>query len=181
MTDTTSGTADAPSFAAPIPPDRLLRRREIAIDTAPDADAARAIAAELGLQALRAARLRGTLRPAGRDDWTLDARLTATAIQTCGVTLAPVTTRIDTPVARRFIADWPDPGPGERRMTEDEDTDEPLGRNIDPGAILVAELSLALPDHPRAPGAALDPQGDDANDVAHRPFAGLAGKLDTGD
>lgn len=169
MPDTT-----APPFSTPIPTATLHRRRDIAIDTTPDPNAARSIADALGLLDLRKARLRGVLRPAGRDDWVLDARLGATATQPCVVTLAPVVTRIDTPVHRRFVADWHDLGPGEHGIAPDDET-EPLGRTIDPGAILVEELALALPDYPRASDAL--PGQDTPGEPTHRPFADLQRKL----
>jgi hypothetical protein len=172
----------APPFSDPIAPAALARRQEIAIDVAPDPGAARGIADALGLLGLKGARLRGILRPAGARDWRLEARLTATATQPCVVTLAPVVTRIDAPVTRRFVADWVEPGPGEHQMTADEDEIEPIGRRIDPGAVLVEALSLALPDHPRAPDAAPPDAPEDAvGEARHRPFAGLARKLGDGE
>jgi hypothetical protein len=168
--------ADPAPFSDPVPPAALPRRRPIAIDTAPGPAGARAIADALGLLALEHPRLAGTLRPEGVADWRLDARLTGTATQACVVSLAPVVTRIDAPVTRRFVVDWSDPGPGERRMEPDDDTAEPLGRAIDPGAILVEELSLALPDHPRAPGARFEDPAPDPG--RQRPFAGLDRRLD---
>jgi hypothetical protein len=48
------------------------------------------------------------------------------------VTLASVTTRIDTGVARRYLADWQEPTGEEAEMPED-DTTEALPARLDLG------------------------------------------------
>ena len=70
----------------------------------PEAPARAAIAEALGIQALRKMRLAVTLSPLGRRDWALDGTLGATVVQPCVVTLAPVTTRIEEPVRRRYLS-----------------------------------------------------------------------------
>lgn len=157
----------------------LAARRPTRFDLRPGAEARARIASALGLLALDAARLQGELRPAGRHDWTLEARLTAAVTQACIVTLAPVTTGIDETVVRRFLADMPEPEGDEVEMPED-DSVEALTATIDAGAILVEALALALPDYPRAEGAGLGslsasaPGAEPLDDAAVRPFAGLA-------
>lgn len=164
-------------------------------DLRPGPDACAAIARDLGLRGLRKLRLSGTLKPEGRADWRLDARLGATVTQDCVVTLAPVVTRIDEDVTRRYLDDWPpaqEQG-DEVEMPEDESI-EPLGNEIDLWAVMVEALALALPDYPRAPEIAPDaaPARDSAGppgaapgeDDRPRPFAALEGlrrKLDEGD
>jgi hypothetical protein len=54
--------------------------------------------------------------PEGARDWRLSARLGATVVQPCVATLAPVTTRIDTDVTRRYLADWQEPEGDEAEM-----------------------------------------------------------------
>ena len=123
----------------------------------------------------------GRLWPEG-DDWRLEAELGATVVQPCVVTLAPVTTRIDRPVTRRYLAHMPAPGPGETEMPEDE-TAEPLPGAVDLDAVMIEALALALPDYPRAAGAELgeavytEPGKTPLTDEAARPFAGLRDKL----
>ncbi len=137
----------------------------------PDTEGRAAIAADLDLVALRKLDFRGTLQAEGRRDWRLEGQLGATVVQTCVITAEPVTTRIDMPVMRLF-RDEPAPGPaaqegGEAEMPED-DRIEPLGTEIDPGAVMIEALALALPDYPRKPGAAL---GEDGALVASPPGA----------
>jgi uncharacterized metal-binding protein YceD (DUF177 family) len=145
----------------------------------PTAEERTAIARHLGIPGLRKLRFEGRLTPAGRRDWTLEAELGATVVQDCVVTLAPVVTRIDEPVLRRYTADLPEPGPGEVEMPED-DSIENLPGSLDLCAVMIEALSLALPPFPRAPGAELgeitvtEPGGVPLDAAAVRPFAGLA-------
>ena len=137
------------------------------------------IAAELDILGLRKLSFEGDLVGEGKFDWRLNAKLGATVIQACAVTLDPVTTRIDVPVTRLFQRDHVDVDAPEAEMPED-DTLEPLGPWIDPGEIMVEALVLHLPLYPRAPGATLgemvfaQPGVAPMRDEDTRPFAGLA-------
>jgi hypothetical protein len=150
---------------------------------APDAAARAALAAELGLAGLEALGFAGRLAPCAGGGWALEGRLTARVVQPCGVTLAPVTTRIDEPVARRFLPDLPAMAAGEQELPEDVDV-EPLGAVIDPGAVMVEALALALPAFPRATGAELGeavfaaPEVAPLRDADTKPLAGLAALRD---
>ena len=66
--------------------------------------------------------------------------------------------------------------PDEEEIEMGDDTVEPLGQWIQLGDIALEALSLALPTHPRAPGAELpeDAQDDTGAEEPRRPFAGLA-------
>lgn len=164
---------------------QLAGRRPTAIDLAPDAAGRARIAGELGLLDLPQVRLRGRLAPAGRADFTLDALLEANVVQPCVVTTAPVTTEIREPVVRRYLADWQEPDGEEVEIPED-DTIEPLGSEIDVGAVLVEALALALPLYPRAAEGAQEDAGAASADPEEppvgrtRPFAGLADLLGGG-
>lgn len=156
----------------------IAGRRERAFALTPD-DATRArIARAVGAQAVERLAFEGRLAPRGRADVALHGRLVARVRQPCVVTLAPVTTAIDVPVERLFVADWTEPGPGEVEMPED-DRVEPLPEAIDLGAVMVEALALALPDYPRAPGAELgqaifaEPGVAPLADEDTRPFAAL--------
>ena len=159
---------------AELPAKKPLR---FTLEPAPAALAA--LAAELGASAFRKVKLAGEFRPAGRHDVVLEARLTGTAVQPCVVTLAPVTTKIDEAVFRRYVADMVMPEGDEIEMPED-DSAEPLPEVIDLGAVLAEALALALPLYPRASGAELTetevaPPGAAALEAEKpRPFAGLA-------
>lgn len=175
-----------PSLCAPVQVARLGPRKPYPFDLAPDAALRAAIAEALGLDALRKFRFQGALQPLGKHDWELTASLGATVVQPCAVTLAPVTTRIDERVIRRFVADMPVPQGLEVEMPED-DTLEPLGAQIDLSALAIEALSLAIPAFPRVPEAALSETGQISTDAEApaqdagarpKPFAALAALKD---
>jgi uncharacterized metal-binding protein YceD (DUF177 family) len=159
----------------------LPRRRETSFDLVPDAGTRADLAAGLGATSIDKLRLAGSLRPSGTADWTLEAELSATVEQPCSVTLAPVTTRLNEDVLRRFVADIADmAAPGSETEMPEDDSIEPLGREIDLQRVLSEALALALPAYPRAPEAELGPANFAApgttpltDETAH-PFAGLA-------
>lgn len=163
---------DARLPAGAFRPAELSRARPTAFALAPDAAARAALAEAFGLLALPLLRFEGELRPRGRTDWELVGRLEAEVEQACVVTLAPVRSRIAEEVLRRYVADLPPPPPGESEMPAD-DSLEPLGAVIDPAEVMAEALSLALPDYPRAEGAALPPGLAAAPEREH-PFAALA-------
>ncbi|MBQ0715694.1 MAG: DUF177 domain-containing protein [Sulfitobacter litoralis] len=149
----------------------------------PDADSLRKIAEELDLSALRKLSFEGRLKALGRSDWQLEARLGATVVQPCVVTLEPVQTRIDVDVTRLFVQDYEEPEETEVEMAEDDCT-EPLGAWIDPAVVMIEALALEIPEYPRADGAELGqavytkPGEAPMTDEDARPFAGLANLKD---
>lgn len=142
-----------------------------------------AIKQELGLLGLRKVSFVGSVQAQGKRDWVLTAKLGATVIQPCVITLDPVTTRIDVPVRRMFLAEWSEPDEPEFEMPEDDET-EALGPEIDPAQVMIEALSLALPQYPRKDGAHLgeanytEPGKQTMTDEDVKPFAGLAGLRD---
>lgn len=142
----------------------------------------RRIAADLDLTALRKARLKGTLAPFGQNDWEFKGEIGATVVQPCVVTLAPVTTRLDEPVLRRFLAELPEMAGSEEEEIEmpEDDSVDALGHEISLLDIFSEALSLALPAYPRAEGADLGEAVFAADGVTPlrdedaKPFAGLA-------
>lgn len=172
-------TADLPAFSHPLRSATLATRKPTRFDLRPDRATRQWIAAQLGLLDLPAFRFTGEIRPEGRNDFTLDAALTAEAVQPCSVTLAPVTARITEQVRRRYIADWQEPEGDEVEMPED-DTQDPLPEIIDPAFVAMEALELALPLYPRAEGVELGeavfaaPGTAPLKDEDLRPFAGLA-------
>ncbi len=139
----------------------------------------KALAVALDLTGLRKLRFEGQIAGHGATDWLLTGDLGATVTQPCAVTLAPVTTRIDVPVRRLYVRDFEEIDAPEAEMPEDDEV-EPLGAWIDPEAVMIEALSLAIPDFPRADGAELgetvltEPGVDPLTDEAAKPFAGLA-------
>jgi len=161
----------------------LPQGRSVAFEIEPDAAERGALARKLDLLDLKKLRFVGTVSPIGREDWELTGRLGATVVQTCVATLDPVTTRIDTDVERRFVADYEDPAEDEAEMPEDEAA-EPLGTTIDPAQVMAEALALALPLYPRKPDVervvvdVTEPGKRPMTDEDVKPFAGLAGLRD---
>jgi len=162
----------------------LRGRDEISREINPDPDTLADMAAELGLLGLRKLRVAVTLSPVGARDWALRGTLGATVVQPCVVTLAPVTTRIETEIARNYRADYVEPDAAEVEMLGDEN-DEPLPETLELGEVVTEALALSLPDFPKADGAELDqstfaaPGVTPMSDEDAKPFAGLAELRDT--
>jgi len=166
-------------WSQPLAVSDLPARKSTAFTLQPEDQALRAIAHELDLLGLRKLVFTGEIRPMGAADWQLQGHLGASVKQACVVTLAPVSTRIDEDVTRQFLRQAPEYEEGsELEMPEDDSTDL-LGDTIDPGAIMVEALALALPPFPRAPGAELaentftEPGNTPLSDADARPFASL--------
>lgn len=157
----------------------LPNRKPTRFALSPEPAVRAAMAAELGLLGLPDFTLKGELRPVGRNDFELEARLDAVVVQPCSISLVPVTTRLSEDVRRRYDADYRDPEGDEVELPED-DTTEALPAVIDIGTVALEALALALPLYPRAPGAELAeavfaaPGVTPIRDEDLRPFAGLA-------
>lgn len=163
---------------------RATRQRDpIDFDVVPDAATRAALADELKLSHLRKVHFAGRLIPQGRADWALDAALGATLVQPCGVTLAPVTTRVDETVTRRYVAGHDEGDPPDETEMPDEVDIEPLPATLDLMAVLTEALALAVPAFPRAEGAEMgaavfaEPGTEPLRDEDARPFAGLRDAL----
>ncbi len=157
-------------------------REAIPFDLRAGPETCAALSRELGLETVKKLRFAGELTPFGREDWKLEGMLGATVVQTCGVTLAPVTTRIDERVRRRYLAELDGAAAAEEQEMPDEEN-EPLPPSLDLETVMTEALSLAIPAFPRAEGAdmgairAAEPGVTPLDDDAVKPFAGLAEKL----
>lgn len=162
----------------------LPRRKTTEFLLAPEAPERQALADALGILGLKKLNFKGHLAPMNGADWQLSAKLGATVVQACVVTLAPVTTRIDINVERSYLAPTDtgrtDAGDDLGHEIPEDDTIEPLTPTIDLGLVIFEALTLNLPDYPRAPGAGLgeavfaEPGIDPLTDGDLKPFAGLA-------
>ena len=118
----------------------------------PDADAVRRIARELDLQKLENFVAQMTLEPA-MIGWRLSGRVSAHAIQTCGLTLEPMPVDID----RTFVIPLSDVAPeadSEIEVTIDDDAPDLIEEGkVDLGQYAVEQLALSLDPFPRKPGA----------------------------
>lgn len=157
----------------------LSQNSETPFNLRPEPSRLKEIALELGLSGLRKLSLVGKIRAEGSADWRLSATLGATVIQPCGVTLEPVTTRIDVPVERLYLRDFIFVDAPEAEMPGD-DTVEALPQWIDPAEVMMEALVLNLPLYPRATDAELgemivtEPGVAPMRDEDARPFAGLS-------
>jgi Large ribosomal RNA subunit accumulation protein YceD len=187
MPDLRTHAPDNPDFARVAEVRQLADLAELPVDIAPTEAEAAAVARLLGARAVRKLRLRGRLAPLPGGGWRLEATLGATVVQTCVVSLDPVTTRVDQRVTRTWLPQTALPETavaGAELVVDPEEDDEiePLGARIDLGLVAIEALALALPAYPRKPGARLGPTaaaGLDPEDEP-RPFAALAalrGKL----
>lgn len=146
----------------------------------PDADARAALAAELGILKLPKLTFDGTLTARGAQGWRLEGQLGATVVQPCVVTLEPVTTRIDDPVARTFLPEEHLPALGDEAESPEDDSLEALGTHIPLWTVMTEALALALPPYPRKDDAELgdavytEPGAEPLKDEDLKPFAGLA-------
>jgi uncharacterized metal-binding protein YceD (DUF177 family) len=156
----------------------LTNRRGTDFELVPTADQRKAIAAEIGISGVKKLLFSGHLEPVGRKDWTLEAKLGATVVQPCVATLDPVTTRIDEPIKRNYVADIPDIDANEVEMPQD-DTVEALPESLDLAQVMIEALTLALPLYPRSENAAhndavfTEPGVTPMTDDDAKPFAGL--------
>ena len=161
----------------------LNERRPTRFELTFDAAQIRQFAEELNLISLKKLRFKGELTAKGRDQWEMTADLGATVQQDCVISFAPVTTRIDEKITRRYV-----PEAVFEQVAEDEEIAEVSGdeamdilpAEIDLGDVFRETLVLALPDYPRAEGVQLgerifSEEGvKPMRDTDAKPFAGLA-------
>lgn len=168
-----------PDFARVIAVADLRPHREFAFDVAPDEAETARLERLLDARSIRKMRFEGTIRTDG-SGWRLDGGLGASVVQTCVVTLEPVTTQVDVPVCRRFLP-MEVFGSAVEVSPEEDDEVEPLEERIDLGLVAIEALALALPAYPRkkdapeGPRSASPPGVKPAGDGdEEKPFASLA-------
>jgi uncharacterized metal-binding protein YceD (DUF177 family) len=176
MPELSSHDSANPEFARVIEVRQIRDLDAFDFDIAPTPGEAEALARLLDARAVRKLRFAGRLLPIARGGWELEAELGATVVQSCVVTLDPVTTRIDQPVRRRYLPATDVSGTEILVDPEEDDDIEPLSGRIDLGLVALEALALALPAYPRKPGATLDPVAEDGDEP--RPFAALAALRD---
>ncbi|SDG94044.1 YceD family protein [Roseospirillum parvum] len=148
-----------------------------------DAETRARVAAFLDLPAIDRLSVEAELKPRGRG-LTVSGRVQARVVQTCVVSLAPVTGQVDEAFRVRFVP----PGRADRggapdiEPTGDDPPETLVGDSVDLSAIVLEHLSLGLDPFPRAaeaePPAPLgDPDPPEEADSASGgkgPFAALA-------
>jgi uncharacterized metal-binding protein YceD (DUF177 family) len=184
MPELIAQSAENAEFPRIIELTRLRDASEFDFNLVPTDTEAKALARLMGAQSVPKLRFAGRLEALDPAGWRLDARLAATVIQTCVVTLEPVTTRIDAPVHRTYLP-ITGPRPVDIDVSEDDDEEiEPLPDRLDLGLIATEALALALPPYPRKPGATLEPASfagagvRPLRDDEVKPFSALAALRD---
>ncbi|PTV97116.1 uncharacterized metal-binding protein YceD (DUF177 family) [Rhodobacter aestuarii] len=178
MTHSPPQPLDELPFTHPLRVADLAGRKPTRFNITAEGETLAAIATWADITAVEGLQLKGTLTPQGRNDWLLEARLTAKVVQPCVVTLAPVVTDISEDLRRHYVANMEEPTGEEVEMPEDTDS-EPLPDRIDLGAVALEALELALPLYPHAEGAegtemrAAPPSAAPIRDEDTRPFANL--------
>ena len=120
----------------------------------PDAATRARIGRALDLASLDSLSGQMTVEPA-MDGWRLTGRVTAEAVQTCGITLEPLLVSIDEAFTINLVEEAP-AALEDEEIEVDLDADTPdviEDGKIDLGAYLVEQLSLNLDPFPRKPGA----------------------------
>lgn len=135
------------------------------------------------------ARLSGTarIRPYRKEGLTLECRFEATLVQTCVVTLDPVTQTVDEEFVQRYLPEHligpvTAPSESDREVMVDldaEDAPEPMNAGkIDVGEAVAERLALAIDPYPRKPEARFEApspseEAGDASESKPNPFAVL--------
>ncbi|WP_395943607.1 YceD family protein [Brevundimonas sp.] len=145
----------------------------------PDVDTRKRIARALDLQGLEDFVIDMEVKPTpSTSEWTLKGRISAHAVQTCGLTLEPLPVDVD----RRFSIQLVEAAPQESDEIEvtldEEDADVIEDGKIDLGQYAVEQLALSLDPFPRKPGAEFV-QPEEPAEIS--PFAALKALKSTGD
>jgi len=149
-----------------------------------------ALAKRFGFMGLPALSARVTVDRRIGGQFVVEGRLRAKLVQTCILTLDPVTQNLDETfriVFKAGLDEERDPESGESLVSAQLDAPEPLAGNVlDVGEIVAEQLSLAADPYPRRPGIKLEdvlPIAKNAGKSGGRsgrepprkhPFAGLA-------
>jgi uncharacterized metal-binding protein YceD (DUF177 family) len=109
---------------------------------------------------------------------SVEGHVVADVVQTCVVSLVPVDEHIDETFSVRFVDDPARLNKPDTEVVVDANMDDPpellIGPTLDLGALAEEYFALAINPYPRAPGAELPPEADDAGGRSDSPFALLA-------
>lgn len=174
MTDT------APAYSLPYELTALRKRKTIEVrdDAGPEPRAA--LAAQLGLVDIPSLRVEATVTAVGREQWRISGTVRAKVVQSCVVTLNPVSAIAEETFDRRFTENEDAIGSDIDFDPTADDPPELVEITVDVGVVVAEALALGLDPYPRAPGVTFDgvqtaPAGvAPIKDGDLKPFAGLA-------
>jgi uncharacterized metal-binding protein YceD (DUF177 family) len=138
----------------------------------------RRLATALGIPQVTALSADLNVRHAPRQAFSVRGRVVATVVQSCVVTLKPISQEVREEIDLTLS---PAGGTGRSRKQSDEDefidadsSDRYHNGRIDLGAIVAEHLALGLDPYPRAPGVAFAGHIEDDSTKDPSPFAALA-------
>ncbi|HUS53642.1 MAG TPA: DUF177 domain-containing protein [Thermohalobaculum sp.] len=176
-----STTEHSAPFQRPMVVARIRRDVETPFRISADAGELKALARYLNVDRIDRLSLAGFISATGKVGWRVRGRLVAKLEQSCVVSMAPVPSRHDVEVERRYLPAGHILPEHEVLVTvDDEDTPDPFIHSIDLAQLAIESLVLMIDPYPRAAGAELGeinvsppgvaPLTGDAN----QPFASLA-------
>lgn len=153
-----------------------------AFDVEARPDERTALAERFAILAVNHLRAEGVIRSqAGGKRVKLEGHLAAEVVQTCVITLEPVTAAIEVPLERLYgfedVAEEVGSGIGEvfLDLTDDLPAEPLTGDVVDIGAAAAEQLGLELDPYPRKPGARFEGLTRDQPEEPVEAFARLAG------
>ncbi len=137
-----------------------------------------ALAAAYDIVAVKSLTASVELSPMPGGGVAVDGHVIADIVQNCVVSLVPVDEHIDETFTLRYVRDPSRlPKPGEEIVVDLDNADPPElleSQTLDVGALAEEYFALAINPYPRAPGATLPADVDDAGSDKDSPFAVLA-------
>ena len=128
---------------------KLISQKGHKFNLSPRKDTLQEISEKLDVLLLKTLSFSGQIYPINSHDLKLNARLNAVVIQTCGISLEPMKTTLETNVTRIFSRDWDE---SKLRLDETsmETSIERQKETINLMEILIEELALEIPVYPKS-------------------------------
>lgn len=180
----------APAYTLPYTLLTLRKRKTVEVHDDASADARAALAAEMDLVDIPSLRVEAKITPVGREQWRIAGTVRARVVQSCVVTLNPVSAIVEEAFDRRFTENEDAVGSDIDFDPTADDPPELVDTSVDVGIVAAEALALGLDPYPRAAGVTFDgaqatPEGvAPIRDADLKPFAGLAAlkkAMDSGD
>lgn len=137
------------------------------------------LARQLPLVSFESLTVQYHIKPAGRDRYALTGRVKGELIQSCIVTLDPVSAKLDEPLDCKFVppAFIPTQQAEEEELSSVDELEPIEGGILNVGQVVFEVISSGLDPYPRRADAQWESQDDAAGieDAAPGPFAALAG------